>query len=239
MPKNEPFMMELKCILTDEDKATISSMIVGKLSEKEDFENEKSSATAKWGAKIKEINKEIASLARCHREGQEMRQVECYTHFDWSTGIATVYRTDTQAIVSTRTITSQERQRQIDDQQIEADSVDGEVDGEQEAAQGQTDIVQGQENPAGGESIPDGGEVEGSRAEMPKGGDRKNEALRELLTRVMQKAPTLKTIELYTDAQFEQVRQWAAAVYLNDNGNETVEIPMKPAFIGKLKKKAS
>lgn len=207
-------MMELKCKLTEEDRALISGQIVEKLSQKEDYEAEKSANSSHYGGLIKGINKEIANLAKKHREGQELRLVECYTHFDWSEGIATVYRSDTNEQVSTRTITSSERQRQIDDEK-ENKEIEDQVDGAIDDLSGE------------GELIPDG------QSEVA----RNNEGLRDLLSIVLKKAPSIKTIESYSNSEFEEARNWAVAVG-SEAADDNVDVPEKPAFLGKAKEAA-
>jgi hypothetical protein len=239
--KNEPFMMELQCKLTEEDKAQISKMIVDKLSEKEDFEAAKSAATGHWGGKIKVVNQEIASLAKKHREGHELRDVECYTHFNWADGIATVYRADLNEKVSSRIITSAERQRQIDDEdefQETEEAVDQAFD--EMEAEGDPDEAGRSASAIESNSIP-GDEEESPNKSGPQAEDvqpsikRDDKALRNLLKEILEKAPTLKTIRLYTDDNYQEVLAWASAVKMAEDPENEIKVPYKPAFVGKLK----
>lgn len=115
MIKNEPFMKSLKCKLTTDEKALISQRVVELVSKKEEVERQKAAASSRFGGQLKDIWSEIAELSQRHREGFEYREVECYIEFSWTDGVAKVIRSDTYEMVSSRTISDDERQIHIDE----------------------------------------------------------------------------------------------------------------------------
>ena len=126
MIKNEPFMKSLKCKLTDAEKALLSQRVVELVSKKEEVERQKAAASSRYGGELKEIWSEIAELSQRHREGFEYREVECYTEFSWTDGVAKVIRSDTYEMVSSRTISDDERQMHIDELEQEDNAQDTE-----------------------------------------------------------------------------------------------------------------
>lgn len=61
-------------------------------------------------------------------------------------------------------------------------------------------------------------------------GKRNNTALAELLTFVCDKSPSTRTIQRYSDGEYDEARIWAVAEYWHEEGAE-VEVPVKPAFL--------
>jgi|GEM_PF-4963246 len=133
MIENKPFMKNLKCKLSNFEKAEIAKQLVELVGKKEEVEYEKQAASSRYGSQLKEIWKEIAELGKKHREGEEYREVECYTHFDWENGVVSVIRIDTHETVSTRTVTSDERQIHLDEIEVDSQN-DEEIEEENEAA---------------------------------------------------------------------------------------------------------
>lgn len=232
MIKNEPFMKSLKCRLTENEKAEIGRLVVELVSKKEAVEYEKAATASQYGGKLKDIWKDIIEKSRTHREGFEYREVECFTEFSWTTGVAKVIRSDTYEMVSSRTITDDERQIHIDE----------EINTAQEAEAGSKPDEGSEES--SGEDIPDGGGDPigsgdpDSQADivdwMTADKELKSEILKRddkelhiLLKLVMKKAPTLKTIKQFSDAESEECWAWATEL---DAGQEITLT--KPAFLG-------
>jgi hypothetical protein len=211
--KNEPFTRLLSCNLTEYEKSLISKQVVELIGQIQDVEDAKAESSARYGSALRTLKKDLAGLAKKHREGSELRDVECYTMFDWTNGMAHIVRTDTDAIVESRTITSDERQMQIEDDSGESEGLSVEA---------------GEGVATGGDSSFDG-QVE--TGQIWQALPRDNKTLKSLLGLVMEKTPPMKDIKKFTDDEYMAAGDWAARVHLAASDND-VEVPEKPDFLG-------
>lgn len=223
MIKNEPFSKNLKCKLTTDEKALISERVVELVSKKEEVERQKAAASAHHGGKLKEIWSEIAELSQRHREGEEYREVECYTEFHWDEGVAKVIRSDNFEMISSRVITDNERQMNLDE--IEPDANETETDvpqgkGDEDQGSDADPLEDGAGDPQGENADADQGGSQGEGEEgggdPGQGGENKNpvrddKELQLLLTEVSEsgKKPLIKLLRKLSEDQFNEAYRWA------------------------------
>jgi hypothetical protein len=186
-------------------------------------ETEKAEVVASYGAKLKSLKKELGNLAKKHREGTEWREVQCHTEFNWVVGIASVIREDTWETVSTRSISDDERQMHIDEvEDREAKEEAQEQDSEaQDEGFNRAKVI-----PGPGTTTEDA-----RRAGALKETERDDKALRDLLSLVMDRAPTLKVIKKYNENEYNEVLDWATRVHLEASDHD-IEVPQRPALLG-------
>ena len=82
-----------------------------------------------------------------------------------------------------------------------------------------------------GEAKPDEKTREGELEESSGVSEFSDKDMQSLLGKVLVKAPTLKTVNGYTDEEYAGAIRWAEAVISKQDGKE-VEVPEKPAFLG-------
>ena len=102
----------LPCELTAHEKSEAAAQLGVAVQEQESIEGEKKTSNAAFAARLKTVNERIRTLAQKVREGKEHRVVECQLELNFTTGIATLTRLDTQVMVEERELSKDEKEAQ-------------------------------------------------------------------------------------------------------------------------------
>jgi hypothetical protein len=111
--KSKPFKRSLPCHLTEAEKATKFSKAGRLQTTISKVREEMKVATAGHKEKLKAHQGNLDGLLEEAESGTEERSVECYEEKDFDKKKAVVYRTDTGAVVSERTLAVEEMQEKI------------------------------------------------------------------------------------------------------------------------------
>lgn len=111
--REEPFMKELPCKLTEEERLTKGDECAAKLVEVRDLELEKAAQAKEMKAKISRASLRVAELKDEIRTRTEYRDVECSESRDDHTQCIVTRRLDTGAIVDSRPMNDHERQTSL------------------------------------------------------------------------------------------------------------------------------
>lgn len=106
----EGVFQDLPVMLTKEETLDRSLELAGEIAGREVLLEQKKSSASEISAKINKINRRIVQLSLTVRDGKEMRSVECYRRFNYSKNSVETFRVDTGERVSSRAMTSEERQ---------------------------------------------------------------------------------------------------------------------------------
>ena len=111
--KPASFKRVLPCLLTDKEKLDIGDAIVEADDEISALEDQKKSASDGFKAKIELAEGERRELVQKLRTGMEEREVACVEKFDFERNTVEEIRTDTNARLSSRAMTPDERQGEL------------------------------------------------------------------------------------------------------------------------------
>jgi hypothetical protein len=103
----------LRCILTNDEKMKLSEEMSHALDEKQTLENELSSLSKEFKAKIAEKEALIYKTASIFRQGYEYREVDIEIDRDYRLGKVTKTRMDTFEVFEERPMTGAERQQKL------------------------------------------------------------------------------------------------------------------------------
>jgi len=104
---------ELSCKLTEEETLDYSRRLAGEHQSKTQSELSKKQAMSEYTAQINVHESNISALSQKVSTGQEMRQVECWWHYDWENNEKTLFRSDTQTLVKIVEIEEFEKQQHL------------------------------------------------------------------------------------------------------------------------------
>lgn len=110
---NNRFGMELRVLLTDEEKADMASRAMQGIGKLRDMREDKKAVVKSWDSRIADLEGEVQKLSEKHEKGWEMKPVACEEVFHYSTGMAVVYRADTGEVVKERRLSASEMQAKL------------------------------------------------------------------------------------------------------------------------------
>ena len=110
-PKN--YKERLPCKLTDPERLEVGNLIVLADDEVSQLEDQKKEAADGFKARIELAEGKRRELVGKLRSGTETRLVDCIERFVWERGAVQEIRTDTNAVLSERAMTADERQGKL------------------------------------------------------------------------------------------------------------------------------
>lgn len=103
-------MLELPVQLSDEEKAVLADRITGLELEVAELEVDRKRIAKEFKAQITPLEEEILKKAQAHQDGAEVRSVPVVHQFNYEHGKVITIRTDTNQVVSERSMTTEEMQ---------------------------------------------------------------------------------------------------------------------------------
>lgn len=163
--KNEiRVVREVRVTLTDEQHRAKGQALASAYRQRGKVKHEASEAAKAFKERIKNIEERIAELVRDVEEGTEDRAVDCYYDPQWSQGVVYTRRCDNGEAIEERTLTVEERQKQLFSEQIEEASRKGamlaKAAGEEAAKAKSYTVDEATEEAATEEAAKDDGEAE-------------------------------------------------------------------------------
>lgn len=110
MAKEHYEYRDLDVVLTAEEVRAYEQQLPVVVGEYDSTEEEAKSIQRQYSSKLKGLRSTIQSVSQKIRDRSEKRNVRCYLRFDIENGKARVIREDTNVMVSTRDMTSQEKE---------------------------------------------------------------------------------------------------------------------------------
>jgi len=112
--RRETVVNSLECKYTPEQMAEIAKKLSGAVAELESVAAEKKTSDSVYNGRIKKIEEEIGTLAKSYNRGYEMQEITCDIRYDDpAPGQKSVYRVDTKELVSTKEMTFEEKQEEL------------------------------------------------------------------------------------------------------------------------------
>jgi hypothetical protein len=117
MPANiETTIIDVEYELTDFELGETAVKICQLDHEEGEIELKKKAAATEWGAKLKSNQIQRKTLCRQHRDGVVVRAVECRFENNYNDGTVDYYSVASGEVVSSREMTSEERQMKLFDE---------------------------------------------------------------------------------------------------------------------------
>jgi len=107
--KENLITMNLRCDLSDAEKAAIAAEMAEAQAELGRVESEKKAVTKEFSGRIGRLERTISLKATSYSQGWEMRDVQCVEIMDRCAGTMTVKRMDTGEKVNSRKLTDKEK----------------------------------------------------------------------------------------------------------------------------------
>lgn len=107
------FTENLKCILTDEEKQNLGSVMAEAVARINEAEAELKSFQTQIKSRIAADEATMITCSEKIRTGHEFRRVDCREEKDYKAGKVRVYRLDTFDIVKSRDMEPEERQKDL------------------------------------------------------------------------------------------------------------------------------
>lgn len=107
--------IECKKNLSPEELQEQASIMASRCQQLEDLESQKKASAASFKERSERISGEIRTAARLHRDGFDMRDIECAVVKDWMSGLVLYIRTDNCEIAREDKMSNAERQMHVDD----------------------------------------------------------------------------------------------------------------------------
>ena len=124
----------VKAPLTDTERIEYGEELSALCVELEQLKEQKSAASKRYGAQVKDKQTEISEVSRLLRDGFEMRTMEVLMRADFDEGKVFYYHPETHEVLKERPVTDEERQRGL--------FVDAEVDAEFSDEESETETAE-------------------------------------------------------------------------------------------------
>lgn len=112
--KKVPFQRQLSCHLTREEVEQRADESARLVERRDHFEAELKSAQKSGKAQLSEMDAELRRVSTEVRDKATVRLVDCDRVQDWDAGTVTEVRRDTGEVISSRKMTDEEKQRELD-----------------------------------------------------------------------------------------------------------------------------
>jgi hypothetical protein len=103
----------LKCVLTDDEKASKREQVMVLMDRWEQIDAERARAVEGYKSKLGVVKEEMNSIRHMVKMGVENRTVQCEEFRDYALGLVWVKRLDTGEIIEERAMTAEERQPKL------------------------------------------------------------------------------------------------------------------------------
>lgn len=110
---NNRFDMELRVVLTDDEKRDMAEKALRGVGELRNMREDKKAVVKEWDSRISDLEGRVQKLSEKYEKGYELRPVPCEEIFYYTTGMAIVYRTDTGEVVKERRLSASEMQAKL------------------------------------------------------------------------------------------------------------------------------
>ena len=104
----------LKYEFTADEKKKLASEMAEATQAEIDLVGEKEEVVASFKARIKEAEQKRKTASKKYRDGYEYRRTQCEIMRDFTAGMVTYVRMDTGEIAETRSMTADERQKELE-----------------------------------------------------------------------------------------------------------------------------
>lgn len=100
--------------LTEQEVAEKAKQLALLDQQKKALEEKKKAQASLIKGQVEIVEEEMAELFHAVSKEEERREVECNRMFDYDTGTASLYRSDTGELLESREMTAEERQGELD-----------------------------------------------------------------------------------------------------------------------------
>jgi len=104
----------LPCKLTNDELRVKGEELARLISNMSEVELAKKAKTAEFNGRIGDLQEKQDALSHEINQKAEVREVKCEEEFNWETNVVETIRTDTGAVIHTRIIRPEERQRKME-----------------------------------------------------------------------------------------------------------------------------